>query len=580
MDLTYVKLLLLLASLWGYMLLIGKKGMEIAFAPALTVSGIGIAMFLAGILNVMPQTAAVIFLGGLLLLGYGLKTWGKPDTHTLAVLSFFSLFVFVLGILYRNVVFVGPDDFSHWALTVKNLLMNDRLPRQGDIIYYQNYPTGSAGFVYFVCKILGHSEPNMLRGQAIIILSSLCFLWANVKRRYAFSGVLITLFSLFLILSLGGVRNMLVDLILTLLGTTAFLLLVYYRRDVKKASFGCCILLSYLAVVKNSSFFFIVLHALPALYFARAAAKAEGRRPSPRTYGTVLCFQAALPFAAYYLWDRHVSYAFEAGNMTRHSLSLPYLMQTFSEKSLSDIWAIFVRFVYRTLQVGAEIPSFLVVLAVLFLGLLLHYRKTKTLRCPELWYLMWGLITFGTYMLSLLGMYLFSMPYAEAIILGSYTRYVTTIATYLLCICFVHLLDQISTADTLPAVPAAAAGLTALSMLLSVLTYAPSLTRNIPFKSDAREILTQLREEYQIPGSSSYYIICDSWDVYVRFVARYDFWTGNVFVEHDPLNPTEPDALDWCDHLILLRQGGDVDQFLETLGLPLGQSHYYLPHYR
>ena len=60
-----IKAALLWVSLIGYCFFLRKKNINMAFAPVITLSGIGIAMFIAGILNIMPYTVLLIWLGGI-----------------------------------------------------------------------------------------------------------------------------------------------------------------------------------------------------------------------------------------------------------------------------------------------------------------------------------------------------------------------------------------------------------------------------------------------------------------------------------------------------------------------------------
>lgn len=69
---TIIRLLALLFSFYGYIQFISKK-IKLEFVIAVIFSGIGSVMFLAGILNILPEVTATIFLIGLILGGYQLE---------------------------------------------------------------------------------------------------------------------------------------------------------------------------------------------------------------------------------------------------------------------------------------------------------------------------------------------------------------------------------------------------------------------------------------------------------------------------------------------------------------------------
>lgn len=68
-------------------------------------------------------------------------------------ISFFSaIFINILMKIHMT----HYDNYSHWALIVKFLFTEDRLPTANDtIIAYTSYPMGSSLLVYFATKVAG-----------------------------------------------------------------------------------------------------------------------------------------------------------------------------------------------------------------------------------------------------------------------------------------------------------------------------------------------------------------------------------------------------------------------------------------
>ena len=66
------------------------------------------------------------------------------------------------------------DNFSHWALVVKDLLLTGELPgADTSLIPFRDYPPGTSVFIFYICRYLGHSQGMMLLAQNSVLLA--CF---------------------------------------------------------------------------------------------------------------------------------------------------------------------------------------------------------------------------------------------------------------------------------------------------------------------------------------------------------------------------------------------------------------------
>ncbi len=120
-----IRLTLFMLSSFGYWEYIrSHTGIHKYFAPAITVCFQITFMFFAGLLNVMPAAATLLFAGGIALLLYSLIKEKLGFIKEYLGLGFLFLIIgtIILGIALRGQVFTRYDNFSHWALVVKTVM--------------------------------------------------------------------------------------------------------------------------------------------------------------------------------------------------------------------------------------------------------------------------------------------------------------------------------------------------------------------------------------------------------------------------------------------------------------------------
>lgn len=578
-----IKLLALLLSLIGYMAFLQSKGLRMAFAPVLTVSGIGIAMFFGGLLNIMPLCVPVIFLGGYLCLWLSRKHLVKicRDRQVVAVLVFFTVLYGFLALRLRGTILLSYDNFSHWLVVVRDMLNTGHLPNFASAqIEFQGYPTGCAGFLFYVCKLLGGTEDIMLFGQAILLIACLCVFWAFVEKSYRISGVVICLASLYLLLANNRIINLSVDTLLSLLGIASFAVVVFYRKTPKIAGFCLCILSSFLILVKNSGVFFLAFHGLLLLILVLSQAVQEKRAFPWKDCLSLAGLTVMLPAAVFYLWDRHVDYSFYTGEVSKHSMTIANYTMVFGEKTPEDIQAILDAFLQRVFHSPDWEATLLLILTGMYLAEFLLHKIRKNGN-TEVWYVLWSAFVYLCYLGGLLLMYLVSMPYEEAVSLGSFNRYLATITMYLVGVAVVYLLREIrlSSAKVPPA--AVLAPLVLCLLLLPKKDRIPSLFYDAKdYSGTTRGILQQLHKDYDIWDGARYYMIGDWEDGYLYWITRYEFWSPNVIVREKPDAEEFPNLLSDYDYIIVMKETEESDRFLTDVGLPLGARVYALQDYR
>lgn len=152
-----IRLLILLLSCYGYIQYL-RKTVRLEFCIGLLFSGIGSALFLAGILNLLREATWFIWLGGLVLAGQSIKKKESPaNVMSLGILFFLGLAGYFL-LLLPGSEFTHYDNFSHWALASRLMTQQSRFPNYSDsFIEFTSYPLGSASFIFYITETLGSS---------------------------------------------------------------------------------------------------------------------------------------------------------------------------------------------------------------------------------------------------------------------------------------------------------------------------------------------------------------------------------------------------------------------------------------
>ena len=202
------------------------------FLPVTVLTGVGVIMFLAGLLNMMPEAVTLLTL-------FSFGSVGYIFLRERSLKNIFSpgLFFFLLGAAYlayflRGLQLEYYDDFSHWGLIVKEMLLTDRLPNfSSKMITFQAYPPGTAVVLYFTGKILGNTESVMLFGQGLFYLSCITPLFALIRKKQYLSWLLIVPATLYFLTGNLGVVALSVDTLLSLLGLAGTAILVYLYRE-------------------------------------------------------------------------------------------------------------------------------------------------------------------------------------------------------------------------------------------------------------------------------------------------------------------------------------------------------------
>ena len=178
MTVVYARLALLLLSYWGYYrALCVWTRMERTFIPLFVLSLQAVLIFLAGLAGWMYPMACLLYGGGVAALALSFVprlNGGRRADYPAGLWLLMALVVYAVFLLH-GCVLTYNDDFSHWGLIVRTMLVEDGFPAAGDpLITFTSYPPGTACLIYYVCRMVtgqAACEWGMLMAQAALLLS-------------------------------------------------------------------------------------------------------------------------------------------------------------------------------------------------------------------------------------------------------------------------------------------------------------------------------------------------------------------------------------------------------------------------
>lgn len=194
----------------------------------------------------------------------------------------FLVFLVLLGwlfIRYRNALVDNHDDYSHWALEIKNMFQLHAIPNglAESTVYFHHYPPATALFSYFWCWLSrGFSEGSMLRANALLAVSMVLPVMSHLDWKH-WKGILPMGFACFLLPLVFNSDSYTAMMIDTALGCVAAypLYFVYERNPRRGAGFVACLTCFVLPLVKVSGaglaclVILMLLAALPGERFGR-----------------------------------------------------------------------------------------------------------------------------------------------------------------------------------------------------------------------------------------------------------------------------------------------------------------------
>lgn len=551
------------------------------FLPVTVLTGVGVIMFLAGLLNMMPE--AVTFLT---LFSFGSVGYIFLRERSLKNIFSPGLFFFLLGAAYlayflRGLQLEYYDDFSHWGLIVKEMLLTDRLPNfSSKMITFQAYPPGTAVVLYFTGKILGNTESVMLFGQGLFYLSCITPLFALIRKKQYLSWLLIVPATLYFLTGNLGVVALSVDTLLSLLGLagTAILVYLYREKRIEEAILPLALITSYLNIVKNSGILFVFI--LVGIYFVMIQ-KGTVQKKKAAVGGMAI---VGIPVLFKFLWDKHVKLVFADGASTKHAMSVENYRNILGEKSLGDVKQITFDLLRSSVNINSPEIKVLVValVAVAVIGTLKrmnHFtgigESDSDSSRIEKGLLLFMVGIYAAYQVGLWATYIFSMPLAEAIVLASYNRYNITCIMYLLGVVLIYFLCEMERMDTKPVVLKTAMVGISLAVMVSPLYWMNDSMKNLFVKKDYsghyKTHLHSIVQANQLTGESDYIIYVG--DYIGEYSQDYLYYMTCYELQNRAISVVHPDTVDFLGELtspvkfIVLRDDEKVKNKLKQYGV-------------
>ena len=583
-----LKALLLWISIFGYCNYF-KKYMHPAFAPIVTMSSIGILIFLAGILNVMPIMVYLIVIGGWIFLILS-KPWSKEylesQKDTIWVFVIFSAICALFLVRLYGLIPVHYDSFSHWLTVIREMFNSDSMPNfDSTLIVFQGYPTGSAGFAYFICKFLGNTRDDLvLFAQSILYAASISSFLAFTKKKDIFAGGIIVVGSLFCLVANTNATftNLLVDTLISLISVAGVAIIIYYREDLIKAAFIALPLQMFLVAIKNSGILMVAINFALIILLAMGMDYIESKKVSFIKLVKLGGLTAGIPAVVYYLWIRHVDYVFASGTTSKHTASIENYAQNLGAKTGEEIKEILTIFVERFVSWNNSWLLLIIIFGILAAGMLCKKLILKKNSKVELFIFAGVLCAYLGFMLILAMMYILSMPYGEAIILAAYARYENTILVYIVGAVTIYCLSLVQQFSS-SAKEMGAKVVVLLFMSSILLLQTENLQKLLPkvdtYTGSSRQEFEQIKDKYDIEEEKSYFIygerLVDDAG-YHKYLTRYLFWSTNIELCMPQDLETKKDLIGNYDYLIIIDSDEQIEEFLEMKNMKADEKVFQL----
>ena len=342
----------------------------------------------------------------------------------------FDLWMIALGLSMADVLYHSPlihyDNFSHWAVIVKFLTFEGRLPGAHDaLISFTSYPPATALFITDFVSLTKFSDGTMLVGQFILIWAASYAIFGALRDRTRALMSLTLCFTLAVTYVFNiaiRLNNLLVDYVLPILTIAALVGIYVYRKHPGLLTAHTAIFVAGLLLVKNSAAFFVAIIAIYLLYtlikYTQGSRLRRTGRIAYRWLGTIGL--GALPFM---WWERHVHQTF---TVSKHEISAKAYSQQLNTEGTTKILKVGHKMVNQLLNLNSLSVQGIILINVTLLiawGLIRFGSRKQTNLLKMLLIID---VIFITYFGSLFGMYALSMPYAEAIVLDGYERYMSS----------------------------------------------------------------------------------------------------------------------------------------------------------
>ncbi|QLG37678.1 hypothetical protein HW560_05865 [Paenibacillus sp. E222] len=425
--LQFVMGVLLIFSFIGYMQFV-RKALSIRweFIPVFVFSSIACIVFLSGLVGQLYVGSLILLLVGLLLYGrmvfLGMRR-GASFRISFSLFQFSFLagtFIFLL-VLFQNQL-THYDNFSHWAIVLKQMLSTDAFPTpDSNLIDFKNYPLGTSSFIYYVCRFMGHDQSVMLLAQGLLIFSCFYAMFGIVSEKkrfllYAFLGLGLSTLSFFNLTI--RITNLLVDFLLPIYALAILAVIYQYRHDIKRACIIMLPLAGVLTVIKSTGIIFAAIGLIFLVYTWLKHRQKSSWKDALPVVGTIC--GTLIP---YFGWSWRMATVFQ-GVDNKFDVATSGIQSGKTAEQMHEILWLFLKSstdITTRPVIGIVIFQLVAIAASIFAYVVLKKKW-------NLWKALIALdVVLLLYYAGILALYLFSMPLDEAVRLAGFERYASSI---------------------------------------------------------------------------------------------------------------------------------------------------------
>ena len=438
----FLKLLFIFVSLCGITVFFHDRfGINPAFLPLFSVCSVTTVVFIGGLLGLLFPTVCTVYALGIALLIWEITRTAKNKYSPKEIITAPGIIAFaVLSVFFilrtRGMSVLHVDNFSHWAVIIKELCMTDAFPVEGSAVSFLNYTPGSACLLYFVCRVIGFTEGTALMAQGILISAALSTLFVKVKLRdivpcLSIFAVCVTALVLPQLLSASlSIYNLLVDSLISYIAAAGGVIVYAYRHDLKKCAITLLPVITVLSLTKSSAKLFSALICLMFVFYLVKYFIKDKNFKKAKNY-LLLIGLASLIIAIFVLpaaYDGYIVHNFPR-NVNKFPSDIGGIVSTFKDRSpeyLKDIYTKILSELRNSesdsaLSIKMVLITEIVSLAVLILSCVLRKKPSFIVSVFTTANLV-GLF----YLAELFVLYGYIFPEEEATILASFYRYLDT----------------------------------------------------------------------------------------------------------------------------------------------------------
>ena len=513
-----------LSTLGSFQLVRGitKDKIDLFFLPSLTIAIQVTILFFAGILNLLPEVSGLIYLVGLIALIMSLwKSKGlnfvKDYVNDGYIIS--VLIMIIMGMSVRGKLFWHYDNFSHWAMVVRHMLEVNHYPNfESVLISFQEYPLGSATYIYYFAKMIGNGESIQMLAQIYMIVAAVLPLFSFVnKRSFKIDFVFLTFVNFVFVYNIHA-GDLLVDTLLPVVGICGLLFAKKHCvHNSCKLNFWLlsCYLVQIIQIKNSGVFFVVAILIVCSKYYWNKQSRFNNLG------------SAVFPFLSLVIWQKHCKYVFASATTSKHAMTVENYRLVMGDKTLEDIKTI-CKEMFRLSITSKDVVALLGI--VLLIGCCVLFFKKSDWKDYKSCFL-FTLIFYVCYQIGMLGMYLFSMPGGEATSLAGSGRYLKTILIAILMIYMAFAIKSFSDVIVNGKIKALSAGILIICIFSFLyisqgkIYFAPTTVHN----GEKRMWIENKREIYALPMYDSYCMLIPSNDSgYSYYLLKYIFQSNDV----------------------------------------------------